>query len=102
METIIEKCKQTLQEHYGDQFQGLYLYGSMARDQGDESSDIDLLVLLGKPFQPFEELRTIVNLLYPIQMDSDKLISAKPVAADEFRQGKIHLYRVVKREGKAA
>jgi len=47
-------------------FKGLILYGSVARYQASSESDIDLLVLLGKPFDHFRELRRIVDLLYPI------------------------------------
>ena len=99
MSSIIERCKIILAQHYGAQFAGLILYGSMARQTAIPESDIDLLVLLHKPFDYFRELRTIVDLLYPIQLASDRLISAMPVAVDEFERGDIQLYRNAKREG---
>jgi len=99
---ILKKCKHILSDYYGDKFQGLILYGSMARSQTDVFSDIDLLVLLEKPFNYFQELRKIVELLYPVQLESEKLISAKPAAKEEFESGKILLYRLAKREGLAA
>jgi len=99
MQSIMEQCKQVLEEHYGSRFAGLLLYGSMARNQADASSDIDLLVLLNKPFDYFQELRTIVDLLYPLQMESERLISAKPASVDEFEAGGLQLYRNAKREG---
>ncbi len=99
---IVEECKNVLKTHYGDRFRGLVLYGSIARGQEKDSSDIDLLVLLSPPFDYFEEMRVIVEILYPIQLKSARLISAKPAAVDEFESGKFHLYRIVKREGIAA
>lgn len=99
---IVADCKKVLESHYASQFRGLFLYGSMARGHGDESSDIDLLVLLSKPFNYFDELRKIIELLYPVQLKSDHLISAKPVAEDDFESGAIHLYRTAKRDGIAA
>ncbi len=96
---ILEKCRVALQRHYGSQFQGLILYGSMARNQATPFSDIDLLVLMSNPFDYFLELRRIVEVLYPIQLESDQLISAKPVLADEFKRGSIQLYRNAMREG---
>ena len=102
MNLILKKCKHILSDYYGDKFQGLILYGSMARSQTDDFSDIDLLVLLKKPFNYFQELRKIVELLYPVQLESEKLISAKPAAKEEFESGKILLYRLAKREGLAA
>ncbi len=99
MNQIVKRCKKVLENHYGSQFQGLILYGSMARNEGDASSDIDLLVLLVKPFDYLRELRIITDLLYPLQLESEQLISAKPAVADEFENGEIQFYRNAKREG---
>lgn len=88
-----------LKAHYGEQFEGLVLYGSLARDQAHPDSDIDLLVLLKEPIDYFRELRRIVDLLYDIQLETDRLISAKPVPASEFERGTVQLYRNARREG---
>lgn len=96
---IVRKCKAALKRHYGPRFKGLILYGSVARHQSDPMSDIDLLVLLSKPFDYFTELRQVIEVLYPIQLESDRLISAKPISYDEFEHESIQLYRNAKREG---
>lgn len=96
---ILQKCKAVLESNYQSQFKGLILYGSLARNQASPASDIDLLVLLSQPLDYFRELRTIVELLYPIQLESERLISAKPAPFDDFERGVIQLYRNVKREG---
>jgi predicted nucleotidyltransferase len=95
----LRRCKAVLADHYGQQLKGLVLYGSMARRQPRPGSDIDILVLLGEPFDYFRELRQIVDLLYPIQLDSDHLLSAKPALLDEYESGRIQLYRNAMREG---
>ena len=97
--TIANRCKEVLAAHYGHRFEALLLYGSVARRQASSESDIDLLELLRPPFDYMDELRRLVDLIYPIQLDSDRLISAKPVAVDEFDQGRLQLYRNAKREG---
>ncbi len=96
---VLKKCKATLESYYGSRFKGLLLYGSMARNQASPTSDIDLLVLLSQPFDYFRELHQIIELLYPIQLESDQLISAKPAPQDDFEHGLIQLYRNAKREG---
>jgi predicted nucleotidyltransferase len=95
----VRRCRTALQDHYGSRFRGLVLYGSVARKQAGPTSDIDLLVLLNRPFDYLRELWEIVDLLYPIQLESDRLISALPAAADEFEQGSLSLYRNAQREG---
>ena len=96
---IAQWCKNILKSYYGSRLKGLVLYGSVARNQASAGSDIDLLVLLNEPFDHFDELRRIVDLLYPVQLESERLISAKPAAEDEFELGRLQLYRNVKREG---
>ncbi|RLT41959.1 MAG: nucleotidyltransferase domain-containing protein [Chloroflexi bacterium] len=96
---VVKKCKVALESHYGYQLKGLLLYGSVVRNQADSMSDIDLLVLLGNPLDYFLELRQVIDVLYPIQLESEQLISAKPVPLHEFERGSIQFYRNAKREG---
>jgi len=56
---------------------------------------------LHPPFDYFDELRCIIDVLYPVQLEFDRLISAKPAGVDEFDRGRIQLYRNAKREGVA-
>jgi predicted nucleotidyltransferase len=96
---VIKQCKEALTRYYGDRLKRVILYGSMARGQSSLASDIDLLVLLSPPFNYFTELRQLVEILYPIQLDSERLISAKPASVEDFEAGNISLYRNARREG---
>jgi predicted nucleotidyltransferase len=97
--SIVLKCKEVLSQYYGARLWGIILYGSMARGDADAGSDIDLLVILSTPFDYFAELRQIVDLLYPIQLESEQLISAKPALASGYEVGNLSLYRNARREG---
>lgn len=99
MNRLLEQCKAALSEHYRAKLAGVVLYGSMARGDGRADSDVDLLVLLHPPLDYFVELRRIVDLLYPLQLASDHLISARPADVTEFEKGAIQLYRNTKAEG---
>jgi uncharacterized protein len=96
---VLKRCKEVLECHYGPRLEGVRLFGSIARNQACPSSDIDLLVLLDQPMDYFHELHQIVELLYPIQLESDQLISAKPASQADFEKGSIQLYRNAKRDG---
>ena len=95
----VERCRDMLQNYYKDQLKSVVLYGSAARQEMRTESDIDLLVVLKQPLDRPRELRAIVDLLYPLQLESSHWISAKPAAADEFEARTIQLYRNVAREG---
>ena len=101
MQQIVERCRSTLASYYGERMVGLVLYGSHARGDDDPESDIDLLVLLSQPFDYFVELRRIAELLYPVQLDSGQLISAKPADVAEYGSGTIQLYRNARADGVA-
>lgn len=88
-----------MEKHYGDRFAGLILYGSQARGQAESGSDIDLLVLLQASFDYFQEIWNLAELLYPLQLESDRLISVKPAAVQDFQAGILQFYRLARREG---
>lgn len=75
------------------------MYGSEAREESAKGSDIDLLVLLQGSFDFFQELRAVVDTLYPLQLETERHLSARPAALDEFEAGSIQMYRNAKREG---
>lgn len=96
---IIEECKAALKKLYGDRFEGLVLYGSMARGDYGEESDIDLLVLLKGEVRAASEINPIDNALSAIQLTSDRLISVHAVSANDYRDGRWSFLRVAAREG---
>jgi len=98
-ESTTRECERILQEHCGERSSGTLFFGSAARHDREEESDLDLLVLLFAPFDYFDELRTITALLYPVQLQTDVPISAKPASVEEFDNGTVQLYRNAKREG---
>ncbi len=95
----LDRCREVLREHYGQRLDRIVLYGSAARGDDTPESDLDLLVVLNGPVDLLAELSALVDLLYPIQLESDRYISAKPAPADEFEAGKLRLYRNARREG---
>ena len=97
----LQACKKALVKHYGHRLQGLILFGSAARQEMTSTSDIDLLILLPQPLDYFQELRDIVDLLYPIQLEASHWISARPAAQADFSAGITQLYRNIQKEGVA-
>ena len=98
-QAILDECVQRLEQHYGEELAGMVLYGSVARGAEDEESDIDLLVLLKSEFDRWQEIQAITDVLFPVQMKCDRYISAKPVAAADYREGRLAFLRRAKAEG---
>ena len=96
---LVQTCKKRLAAHYGPRLKKLILYGSIARGTAEPESDIDLLVVLGEPFDYFVDLEVVVDLLYDLQLSSNRYLSARPARARDFQAGRIQLYRNAKQEG---
>lgn len=97
----LQKSRVVLQELYAKRLKGLVLYGSCARGTAEAESDIDLLVLLEGPVDVAQEIRRIWTVLYPIQLESERLLSVVPVDVALYDRGEYALYRKAKAEGVA-
>ena len=97
----LQKCRALLHTPYGTRLRGVVLYGSCARGSEALESDIDLIVLLEGPGNGAQEIRRIWEALYPLQLESDRLLSVVPADAALYNQGEYALYRQAKAEGVA-
>lgn len=93
------QIKLRLNAVFQERLRGVLLYGSEARNEAREDSDVDLMVLLADPVRLGRDLDAIVEALYPVQLEIDAPIHATPVSADTFEAGEWSLYRNARREG---
>jgi predicted nucleotidyltransferase len=98
-ETIRKEIRPRLQKAFQGRFRGVLLFGSEARNQAGEDSDLDLMVLLEAPVRIGRDLETIVTALYPLQLEMDRPIHALPVSSEAFEAGQYGIYRNARREG---
>lgn len=98
-EEIRREIRPRLEAVFRDRFQGALLFGSEARNQAQEDSDVDVIVLLNEPVELGKDLERIVEALYPLQLRVDRPIHALPVSSKAFRAGQYSLYRSAQREG---
>jgi predicted nucleotidyltransferase len=101
VEALLSRVRSRLETHYGPRLAGVVLYGSVARRTEEPESDVDLLILLRGELDYFRELRSLVEVLYPVQLESERLISALPVSLAEYEAGSLQLHRNAAREGLA-
>jgi predicted nucleotidyltransferase len=88
-----------LADAFGSRLQGVVLYGSEARGTAEPDSDADLLVLLRSPVVLGKDLKTIIDALYPLQLEIERPIHALPVEATVYAEGEFSLYRNARKEG---
>lgn len=89
-----------LRQLYGARLRSVILYGSKARGNAGEESDIDLLAIVDGITNRFQERRRINEVVVPVGLKYGVLISVLPVEAEFYESVKIHpFYRNVRAEG---
>jgi predicted nucleotidyltransferase len=96
---FLSEAKSLLAEAFPERLCSIVLYGSEARGTAAADSDIDLLVLLSGPLSPRDDLWTCVRALYPLVLQLERPIHAKPVDVKDFESQTAPLYRDAKRHG---
>ena len=97
----IKLFKERLNDVYGDKLAGIILYGSAARNEQDQESDIDMLVLLKDIENYWDEVHRIGEITFEINdyFDYKIFISVVPESVKEFQNKKTPLFLNIKREG---
>ena len=85
---------------YGSRLDSVVLYGSRARGDAVEGSDIDTLVVLDRCEDFWGELKRVGNAANAVLLDQAVVISAFPISRDEFNTGDRPFLQNVRREGK--
>jgi predicted nucleotidyltransferase len=93
------ELKRALAETYGPRLEGAFLYGSHARGDFREGSDVDVLVALEGDVAPSREIDRLSTVVHEIGLRHDLLIAVYPVSASWLRERKSPLFENVRREG---
>lgn len=96
---IVRQAREGLAKLYGDRLKAVYLFGSYARGDADEDSDIDVAVVLTGPVERWEERDRCNQLLTDLSLEHDCLLSAVHVSQEELLTGTYAIHRSIIREG---
>lgn len=99
MAQALQELKTALTGLYGERLRGIYLFGSYARGDFHEESDVDVLVVLCGEVHPYTEIVRINEFASGICLEHDLLIAVVPAAEEWFNRRAEPLYQNVAREG---
>ncbi len=99
---LFKKIRECLETEFENRLKGVIVYGSEARNEASADSDIDVLVLLDDVSSFAQDLRRCVDSLFPLSLEIDRRISAKPVPSSLYNKADCPLFRHARREGIAA
>ena len=95
---VIAQLREGLKELYGERFRDLLLYGSYARGDAREWSDVDLLLLLDGPVNVAEEISRSTDVSWLLSLENDVVLSVMPASFQAYQRGESLFLRVVGRE----
>lgn len=100
---IIKEMVEAYRKVYGPDIQSIILYGSYARGDYDDQSDIDLAAIVyGRRADLQDKLTKVWDRASDIGMAHDAVISPVVIPLDEFMKyrDKLPYYRNIEKEGK--
>jgi type I restriction enzyme S subunit len=98
---LLKELKQGLVHIYGEQLKAVYLYGSYARGDNIEGSDLDVLVILKDLQRRAAEIRRTSELIGSLSLDFEVTISPLFMRENEWTTNRFSLLRNIKAEGMA-
>jgi len=96
---LLTKLKNGLTELYGDRLKAVYLFGSYARGDYDESSDLDVMIVLDNYRSYWEELIRSVELASDLSLEHNVTISRTIMPEEQWKKGDLPVLRNVRAEG---
>lgn len=96
---IVQQLKDLLAAFYGARLRRVIVYGSQARGDADQDSDIDVLVLLSGPVQPAAEIARTGEIVADLSLRTNTVISCLFMDEDRYLHRAGPLLRNIRREG---
>jgi len=97
---ILNIFKTQLGEIYKNRLGKLILFGSQARNDAEEGSDIDVLIILkDKEINAVQEIRKITDLVSSLSLEFNEVISCVFVSEKRYLNEKSPLILNVRKEG---
>jgi predicted nucleotidyltransferase len=96
---IAVKARENLERIYRQRLRGVYLYGSAARNELTQDSDIDIAVILDRITNRFEEHERTSQILSDMSLEHDTLVSFLFVSETDYQKGRFAVHRIIKEEG---
>ena len=103
LENICRRVVNSYKKVYGDKIRAIYLYGSYARGDYNEDSDIDFAAIVeGERIELQKKRHQVLSETLRMDLEYDIITSPKVIPKSDFEKygEELPYYRNIKREGK--
>ncbi len=99
-EAVIQDVVAILKNHYGDRLERIILYGSYARGDFHDESDMDfLLILRDETVSVKAELQAYGPAIHGLLQKHGLMVSVMPTSAAHFQTSNRSVFRFIRQDG---
>ncbi|MFH1615734.1 MAG: nucleotidyltransferase domain-containing protein [Planctomycetota bacterium] len=99
IEPVLKEFRVGLEKLYGQRLIDMLLYGSWARNEATEDSDIDLAVILKGKVSKGGEIDRMIDLITELNLKFNVLLSVYPVSQNDYKKLTTPLLINMRKEG---
>lgn len=96
---VLQRLKHYLQEQYQERLSQVILFGSHARQQATENSDVDILIVLHDPVDASTEINRTSEFIAQLCLEHNLLISRLFLPQSRYETENSPLLRNIRTEG---
>ena len=95
----LRAAREALERLYGDRLVKLILFGSQARGDAHEESDVDVLLVLPDGFRHYDEIKRTGDIVLEASLNHQVFLSIIPIEETRFNDPAHPLMMNIKEEG---
>lgn len=99
IEPILSEFKDRIRPLYGSKLKYLVLFGSWARQEATEDSDIDVAVVLEGPVKAGREVDRMIEVITDLNLEHGVLLSVYPISEKDYATRQSPILMNLRREG---
>jgi predicted nucleotidyltransferase len=99
IKNLLAEFKQGLARIYGDHLKAVVLFGSYARGDYRESSDLDVMIVLDTYKRYWDELVRSAELASDLSLKYDVTVSRTIMTEEQWQKGDLPVLRNIRAEG---
>jgi len=99
IQRLLVELKKGLTELYGERLKAVYLFGSYARGDYNDNSDLDVMIVLDNYTSYWNELVYSAELASNLSLEYNVTISRTIMTEDQWKKGDLPVLRNIRAEG---
>ena len=99
IQRLLAELKKGLIELYGARLKAVYLYGSYARGDYNDNSDLDVMIVLNNYTSYWDELVYSAELTSNLSLEYNVTISRMIMTEEQWKKGDLPVLRNIRAEG---